>query len=77
MLIRFIRTAVVPVWFLAFGFLALLWSPLTVGYGMLLLVAGVVGPASVLILIILLWEKQPVPADALVRAATVVPRLEN
>jgi hypothetical protein len=64
MLIRLIRTTIVPVWFVAFGLLALLWSPMTVGDAMLLLTMGVVGPATVLILAIRSLQKRPLPQAA-------------
>jgi hypothetical protein len=52
------RKAVIPVWVILFGLLALYMSPLTVGTGALLLLGAIVVPAIVLIL----WqEPEPVP----------------
>jgi hypothetical protein len=67
MLIRLIRTTIVPVWFIAFGLLGSLWSPMTGATGMLLLLVGLVAPAAGLILLVLMVERQPVPAVAEVR----------
>ena len=50
MFIRFSRTAIAPVWLVVFGLAALVWSPMTVGMGALLLVVGLAGPA------LLLWK---------------------
>jgi hypothetical protein len=48
MFVRFTRTAIVPIWLLGFGLVALVWAPLTVAMGALLLLVGVAGPAAVL-----------------------------
>ncbi len=50
------RKAVIPVWVILFGLLALYMSPLTVGTGVLLLLAGIAVPAIALIL----W-REPIP----------------
>jgi hypothetical protein len=50
------RKAVIPVWIILFGLLALYMSPLTVGTGALLLLAGILVPTIVLIL----WQ-EPIP----------------
>jgi predicted RND superfamily exporter protein len=44
------RKAIIPMWLVLFGLLALLWSPLTVVTGVVLLTVGVVGSATMLIL---------------------------
>ena len=67
MLIRLIRTTIVPTWFITFGVLALLWSPMTLSTGILLLIGGVMAPAVVLVLMILVLERQPTPAVAKIR----------
>ena len=50
------RKAFIPVWIILFGLLALYMSPLTVGTGALLLLAGILVPTIVLIL----WQ-EPIP----------------
>jgi hypothetical protein len=52
------RKAVIPVSIILFGLLALYMSPLTVGTGAILLLAGILVPTIVFIL----WqEPEPVP----------------
>lgn len=50
MFFRFSRTAIVPLWLVVFGLVALTWSPLTVATGVLLFVVGIAGPAAMLVL---------------------------
>jgi hypothetical protein len=64
MFVLFNRTTITPVWVIAFGLLALLWSPMSVAMGVLLLTVGVAGPVVTLNL----W-RGPSP-----RAARAVPR---
>ena len=51
MFVRFARSTVVPLWLAVFGLAALLWSPLTVAMGALLLVAALAGSTA-----ILMWQ---------------------
>jgi hypothetical protein len=48
MFIRVARMAVAPVWLIAFALVVLVWSPLTVAMGVLLLLVGLAGAAAVL-----------------------------
>jgi hypothetical protein len=57
MFVHFSRTVIIPVWLVTFGLIALLWSPMSVAMGVLLLLVGLAGPAAMLIL----W-KEPSPA---------------
>ncbi len=50
------RKAVIPVWIVLFGLLALYMSPLTVGTGAILLLTAILIPTIVLIL----WQ-EPIP----------------
>lgn len=43
-------TTITPVWLVVFGLLVLLWSPLSVAMGALLLMVGLAGPLTMLIL---------------------------
>lgn len=45
----FNRTAVIPVWIIVFGLLAVFWSPLTATTAVLLLIGAVVAPAVMLL----------------------------
>jgi hypothetical protein len=67
MFVQFNRTTITPVWVIAFGLLALLWSPMSVAMGVLLLTVGVAGPVVTLYL----W-REPSP-----RVARAVPRVEE
>jgi hypothetical protein len=49
--VRVTRKAIVPVWFVVFGLVVLVWSPLTVAMGALLLLVGLAAPAA-----FLLWK---------------------
>lgn len=49
MFVRFARSTVVPLWLAVFGLAALLWSPMTVAMGALLLVAALAGSAAILV----------------------------
>ena len=51
MFLRVARMAVVPVWLIAFALVVLVWSPLSVAMGVLLLLVGLAGAAAVL-----LWQ---------------------
>ena len=51
MLVRFARSAVVPLWLIVFGLAALMWSPLTVAMGTVLLLAALAGSGA-----ILMWQ---------------------
>jgi hypothetical protein len=48
MFVRVARMAIGPVWLIAFALVVLVWSPLTVGMGLLLLMVGLAGAAAVL-----------------------------
>lgn len=48
MFVRVTRTAIAPLWLVVFGLVALVWSPLTVAMGALLLLVGLAAPAAVL-----------------------------
>jgi hypothetical protein len=62
MSILFNRTAIIPVWIVVFGLLALFWSPLTTTTGVLLLIGAVVAPAIMLVV----WkERSPTVAEVL------------
>ena len=50
MFVQFNRTAIIPIWLVVFGLLALLWSPLSVPMGVLLFMVGLAGPVVMLIL---------------------------
>jgi hypothetical protein len=52
-------TTITPVWLVVFGLLVLLWSPLSVAMGALLLMVGLAGPLTMLIL----WS-DPTPTGA-------------
>ena len=67
MFVPFNRTTITPVWVIAFGLLALLWSPMSVAMGVLLLTVGVAGP----VVMLNLW-REPSP-----RVARAVPRVEE
>ena len=54
MLVQFNRTAIIPVWLVVFGLITLLWSPLSVAMGVLLLLVGLAGPLAMLIL----WKER-------------------
>ena len=49
----FIPKMIVPAWFIAFG-LALLWAPMTIATGAILLTVGIAPPVVVLLLPILM-----------------------
>jgi hypothetical protein len=66
MFVHFNRTTIPSLWLLIFGLLALLWSPLSVAMGVLLLMVGISGPAAMLIL----WGRRPVTV------ALAAPRVE-
>ena len=51
MFVRFTRSAIVPLWLIVFGLAALMWSPMTVAMGSLLLLVGLAGSAA-----ILMWQ---------------------
>ena len=53
MFVHFNRTVIAPVWLVVFGLLALLWSPLSVAMGVVLLLVGLAGPA---VMILTLWS---------------------
>jgi hypothetical protein len=65
MFVPFNRTAITRVWLLVFGLLAVLWSPLSVAMGVLLLMVGLAGPVVMLIL----------SSEPSVTLARVVPRV--
>ena len=48
MFVRMSHTAIIPVWLGAFGIAALVWSPMTVGAGVLLLLVAIAGPVAML-----------------------------
>lgn len=50
----FTRTTVAPLWLVVFALIALLWSPMTVAMGVLLLLIALAGPAAMLIL----WNRR-------------------
>lgn len=54
MLGRLSPTVIAPVWLLLFGVLVLLWSPLTLLMGALLLLIAFAGPAAMF----LLWKRR-------------------
>jgi hypothetical protein len=64
MFVHFNRTVIAPVWLVVFGLLALLWSPLSVAMGVVLLLVGLAGPA---VMILTLWS------DPSVKVARAVP----
>jgi len=67
MFVPFNRTAITAVWFVAFGLIALLWSPPSVAMGVFLFLVGLGGPAAMLFL----WN-EPSPT-----VAHAVPRIED
>jgi hypothetical protein len=60
-------TAIIRVWLVVFGLLALLWSPLSVPMGVLLTMVGLAGPVVMLIL----------SKEAPAMLAPVVPRVDG
>ena len=67
MFVPFNRTTITPFWLIAFALLALLWSPMSVPMGVLLLTVGVTGSVVMLIL-----SREPSP-----RVARAVTRVEE
>lgn len=60
-MLLFNRTAIIPVWIVVFGLLALFWSPLTVTTGVLLLIGAVAVPTIMLVV----WkERSPITVPA-------------
>ena len=55
----FIPRSIVPAWFIAFG-LALMWAPMTIATGVILLTVGIVPPVVVLLLQIRVRKNIPV-----------------
>jgi hypothetical protein len=54
MFVAFDRIVLSTAWFVAFGLVALLWSPPTVAMGVCLLLVGLTCPAAMLVL----WKNQ-------------------